>query len=457
MSDQLAADRRLRTERNGRVLLGGHPFRIITLSRSGAATVRGWFAGGPAPSIGEDGDQQDLAARLIDAGMAHPIREPSDRPCHVVVPFRGERSELDTTLEGVRAQGPTSITVVDDGNQPPLLAIDDVTILRHEQSRGPGTARNTGWRDALARHRVEDGDVVVFVDAGVAIEDATVFARLAGHLTDPSVAAAAPRVVTTPGRSAIDRYEALHSPLDLGDEPSSVGPHERITYVPTACLAVRAGSLRASDGFDESLRYGEDVELVWRLSETSSVRYDPRLVVHHRARRTVAAFAEQRFRYASAAAPLAHRHPDTSGPWRTSAVGLLGVVTTSLGHPVVGFAVGVLPAEKLAGLLSATETPLPTAFRLLAVGQGWAMRSFAENMSRSWLTGSLALALRGRSSRPTRWWILAGWARRLTSTTDPMLLGLGVIDDVAYGCGVAVGAWRTRSLRAVRPVIRRWG
>lgn len=439
------------------MLLGGHPFRVMTLSENGAATVRRWFAGGPGPPTAGGAEEARLARRLIDAGMAHPLPDPSDRPCHVVIPFRGALADLASTIECIRVQTPASITVVDDGNHLPLGRLAHITVLRHDESRGPGAARNTGWRDLFVRQEIADDDIVVFVDAGVTIEHEELFARLAGHLDDPSTVAAAPRVVTTPGDSVIERYEALHSPLDLGDQPSSVGPNQRVTYVPTACLAVRAGALRATNGFAEELRYGEDVELVWRLSETDRVRYDPTLVVQHRARASLREFAEQRFRYASAAAPLARLHPDASTPWRTSAVGLIGVVLETLGHPIVGLAAGLVPAKKLAGLLSSTETPLPTAVRLLAVGHGWAMRSFAENMSRSWIAGSALLALGGPFNRPARWWIAAGWARRLVSTSDPALLGLGVIDDVAYGTGVAVGAWRMRSLRAVRPVIRRWG
>ena len=52
----------------------------------------------------------------------------------------------------------------------------------------------------------------------------------------------------------------------------------RVAYVPTAALLVRRAAL--GDGFDESLRNGEDVDLVWRLIEAGwRVRYEPAVQV----------------------------------------------------------------------------------------------------------------------------------------------------------------------------------
>jgi mycofactocin system glycosyltransferase len=443
------------------VLLGGHPFRVLKLSPTGATTVRRWFAAAADPANSDDpGDEltseraEVLAMRLLEAGMVHPEPSPSTTPCHVVIPFRGRMSELATTLAGVRAQRPNSITVVDDGNTEPVQ-IDDVTVVRHARQRGPAAARNTGWRHVVSTGSLDPDDVVLFVDAGVVIEDG-VLAVLAGHLSDPSVGAAGPRVTTVPGRSAIERYETLHSPLDLGTDPSPVGPGRPVTYVPTACLAVRASLVSTLGGFDESLRFGEDVDFVWRSSEVATVRYDPSLEVHHPARPTLATFVQQRLQYASAAASLTARHGDVTQTWQTSVLGLTGVALTWMGRPAVGFAVGLLPLRVLTERLSATATPLPTSVRLLSLGQSWALRSFAENMARSWVVPAALLAVRSPVARATRWWMLAGWSRRLTTSTDPAVLALGVVDDVAYGCGIALGAWRQRSVRVLWPTIRRW-
>jgi len=84
------------------------------------------------------------------------------------------------------------------------------------------------------------------------------------------------------------------SPLDMG-------PNRIVPYVPSAALIVRT-PVR----FDETLRYGEDVDLIWRLLDQGHrVVYDPSVVVlHHEAD-----VLRRRFRYGTSAAPLAARHP----------------------------------------------------------------------------------------------------------------------------------------------------
>lgn len=396
----------------------------------------------------------------MSAGLAHPRPVPATLSCHVVIPFRGDIDELQSTLESLQGFGTASITVIDDGSQPPIPAIDGITVLRHEQSRGPAAARNTGWR-----HVLEDGatavENVLFLDGGVIVpssgSSASWLDELSGHLTDDEVAAVAPRVASTPGVTAIDQYETLFSPLDLGPAASLVGPGRMVTYVPTACLLIRASDLVDENGFDETLRYGEDVDLMWRLSKKRQVRYDPSVVVHHGPRRDLRAFASQRFHYATAAAALDQRHPAASAPWQSSLVGVAGVGLVSLGHPVIGALIGLGPVTLLAGQLEKTATPTATSIRLLAAGHRWALRSFAESAGRSWLGPALVTAAVPALRTASLGWIIAGWMRRVTTTTSPPLLALGIIDDAAYGAGAIAGAFRHRSARSLLPKISRWG
>ena len=77
-------------------------------------------------------------------------------------------------------------------------------------------------------------------------------------------------------------------------------------YVPSAALIVRA-PVR----FDETLRYGEDVDLVWRLLDAGHrVVYDPSVVVRHHE----ADVLRRRFRYGTSAAPLAARKTLPAAP-----------------------------------------------------------------------------------------------------------------------------------------------
>jgi mycofactocin glycosyltransferase len=78
-----------------------------------------------------------------------------------------------------------------------------------------------------------------------------------------------------------------------------------VSYVPAAALLVRRSAL-PDEPFDPELRYGEDVDLIWRLIDAGwRVRYDPSVVVEHEERDTV----RRRFRYGTSAAPLKRRHP----------------------------------------------------------------------------------------------------------------------------------------------------
>ena len=177
----------------------------------------------------------------------------------------------------------------------------------HRENGGPAAARNTAL-PLLGR------EFVAFVDSDCR-PDAAALARLRGHLDDPAVGAAAPRMAS--GR---------RSPLDLGPHPAGVAPGAAVAYVPTACLVVR---LAALPRFDEQLRYGEDVDLVWRITDAGwQVRYDPSIEVAHDEPVRLIERLVRRFRYGTSAAPLSERHPDrlahvVLAPWPAAVVALL--------------------------------------------------------------------------------------------------------------------------------------
>lgn len=79
--------------------------------------------------------------------------------------------------------------------------------------------------------------------------------------------------------------------------------------MPSAALLVRLETFRQCRGFDEQLRLGEDVDLVWRLLKHGRVRYEPAVVVHHTARPALLAALNRRRQYGTSAGPLARRHP----------------------------------------------------------------------------------------------------------------------------------------------------
>ena len=307
-------------------------------------------------------DTGRLARRLIDAGMAHP-EAPGRRadligPAPtVVVPVHNRAATLERCLASL---GPDAdVVVVDDASDDPAAVAavcrrHGARLIRRDVNGGPAAARN----QAMA---VVDSPLVAFVDSDCTVGDGWP-GRLVAMFDDPAVGAVAPRVRPEghdPGGSdrpsLLARFSQSHSSLDMGPEPSGVGPGCRVRYVPTAAIVMRTTALEASTGlFDTELRVGEDVDLVWRLVDAGwSVRYQPSVTVSHREPRTWGALWARRFSYGTSAGPLARRHrgrlaPVELRPWPAAAA-LAMVSGRYLSAAVMTAGGGALLALRLRG------------------------------------------------------------------------------------------------------------
>lgn len=498
----------------GDVLLGGSPTRMFRLSAAGARLVDRLIADTdgpgrvPAPMLPSPVEAA-LIDRLVDAGVMHPVA-PTAAPAGpgdevtVVVPVRDDPDGVARLLDSLRVvPGTAEVIVVDDGSSDPvrLAAVVDAAgergagavptqLLRLEASLGPGAARNAGAARATS-------DLVAFVDADCVVTPGWL-EPLRWHLRAGDVAIVAPRVVTVPARepgtgaALIGRYERFRSPLDMGDVPGPVGPGRRIGYLPSAAMLVRAHDFTRLGGFDESLRVGEDVDLVWRASEADlRVRYEPAAVVRHEARGDLAGWLRQRVSYGSSAAGLDERHPGAAAPARLSFDIAAVWLSCLAGAPLLGAPVVVWSSIRLRRRLPAV--PTTEAVRLGVKAHLSAGRQLARCSVRAWWPVTLVAASR---SRRARWLAAAGIAvcvldaRRdaqrtgLPDDTARLVGGAGpidaaapceaparfvsparfdavasgvlaVVDDVAYGAGLWRGCWRARSLRALLPAISR--
>ncbi|WP_344056184.1 mycofactocin biosynthesis glycosyltransferase MftF, partial [Prauserella halophila] len=305
--------------RTGAVVIGGSPLRLVRLGSAGTRMLDRWTSGEP---LTESPGQLRLARKLVDAGILHPKPPagPSPADVTVVVPVKDDATRMRRLREATAECG--GHVVVDDGSAEPVPGAD----VRHEAPRGPAAARNSGSRSAAT-------EFVAFLDADTVPEPGWLDALLP-HFSDPSVIAVAPRVRSSAGDGLLAQYELEQSSLDLGAKPAPVRPMSKVSYVPTAALVVRRGALTAANGFDEQLRYGEDVDLVWRLLDVGAVRYEPASVVRHEPRPTVRAWLRQRFDYGTSAAPLSQRHPERLAPARVSAVTTAAWALAAVGHPV---------------------------------------------------------------------------------------------------------------------------
>jgi hypothetical protein len=267
------------------------------------------------------------------------------------------------------------------------------------------------------------------------------------------------------------RYTTAACCLDLGGAEARVVPGTRVAYVPTAALVVRRAALAPAAGpggvFDPALRWGEDVDLVWRLHDAGwRIRYDPSVRVAHHEPRGWAALLTRRFRYGTSAAPLAARHPGqvpplVLHPWPALTVaGLLAGRPAAAGLGFAGSALAMRATLHRAGLPARGVLPaMLTATRQTWLGVGRYACQYGAPVLAAALVTPGGTGRRGRWARRAAAGSLllgppltAWFARR--QALDPVRYVLGhLADDVAYGTGVWAGALRARSTAPVRPVI----
>jgi len=423
---------------HGQTIIGGSPLRVLRLTAAGMKRVRFWRDGG---EVGDSTAERKLADKLIDAGIAHPDYG------------QAQLTPADVTIVVPTRDDPVSIPgaiVVDDGSATPIPG----AAARHPVSRGPAAARNTGWCRVTT-------ELVAFLDADTRPQPGWLDPLLP-HFEDPAVQAVAPRIVSAPGESALERYESARSALDLGDGPAQVRPGARVTYVPTAALVVRVSALRELDGFDESLRFGEDVDFVWRLVERGGrVRYEPRSEVRHAPRTTWRAWARQRFDYGTSAAPLAKRHGHrTIAPVRVSGWTALAWGLAALGRPGLGLAVAFGSAALLPRKLKPAGVPPAESLKLAARGHLGAGGYLAEALTRTWGPVAIPLLLTGKRGRivlalaMTRH--LRDWLRERPRLDPARWLLARIADDLGYGAGVWRGCLRERTVTPLVPDLSNW-
>ncbi|MDQ2724174.1 MAG: mycofactocin biosynthesis glycosyltransferase MftF [Actinomycetota bacterium] len=455
----LCLDRRTLRPRR-KILIGGYPLRALRLTEGGARLVDTWVAGGVVPS---GAGARRLGRLLTDRVVAQPLPPPigdDPRPTvTAVIPVRDRADGVAITLAGMAND--LGVVVVDDGSGDGagVGAVTDLrrgptTVVRHRRPRGPGAARNTGWREAAT-------DVVAFVDADVELPPLWL-ARLLPHFSDPTIAAVAPRVTAVPGARSpawLNAYEAVRSPLDLGPHPAPVRPRSPVPYVPTTALLVRRCALVELGGFDESLRTGEDVDLIWRLAAAGwRVRYEPAVIVGHPTRDRLGPWVAQRVGYGRSAAPLHVRHGSAVAPLIISPESAAAAVAGLFGHPVMAVAISASAVTMLAARLD-QRLPRAALTRLAVEGQGRAMGSMAETARRVWWPLAAATAITCRRSRPALAAAftlppLVAWVRDRPALGPVRWSLLSVLDDLAYGAGVWAGVARTGRVGALAPVLR---
>lgn len=422
------------------LLFGGSPARILRLAPAGVTALAALRTGPVASPAAAT-----LARRLTDTGLAHPRAAPVPLDVTVVVPVRDRVAELDRCLAGAGRDHP--VVVVDDGSLDPdgvaaVCARYGAQLVRRAVNGGPGPARNTALR-------LVDTEFVAFLDSDCVPPPGWI-TELGGHFADPLVAVVAPRVV---------EIGTGPSPLDLGDRPARVEPLTRVAYVPTAALIARRAAL--GDGFDETMRYGEDVDLVWRLAELGwRLRYDPSVRVAHTAPATSGGRLHRRFRYGTTAAPLTRRHPGAVAPLVLQPWPVLVVAALLARRPLSALAAFAASTTLLARRLRRHGVPTGGLVRanaggVLHTGLGigrWGAQFAAPALvvaarGSSWRRVVAAAALVGPP--------LHDWIRQRPPARPARYVAATIAEQAAYGAGVWAGCLRERRLSALLPSLSR--
>lgn len=460
--------RSVRRSPDGTLLAGGSPGRVIRLSRPGSRILDRALGIEVPEDSGSidflqpaDSASRSLLTRLECAEMIHPRLITCNADLHwqltFVIPVLDGEEVLAPLLASILAYG--EVIVVDDGSADRSAEIASRAGARvvsgAEPRQGPAAARNRGLLEVSS-------ETVCFLDCDCLPprrgED-WLGPLIAALETDRSLGLVAPRVRSRPGPGSFARYERRCSPLDLGPNPGPVGAGHRATYVPSASMVGRTEALRQVNGFDPSLRFGEDVDLCRRLANLGwRVRYLAEIEVEHLPRTSLAGFAKQRFGYGSSAAALERRHPGVAAPIRASAGMAAAWVTGAIVGPVAG---GSIYASSLVRMIFDLdgEWSRRVAIELALKGQLSTIRHLSRLLCREWLPLTLVGCL--CSCRVRRITVAAmavdltsslgiGGARRHAESLQPPAersgpagvaagMALRLLDSVAY----AAGLWRS--------------
>jgi len=447
MTMHLIPDDQWLRSKNGNGVLAGSPLTYFGVTDAGSKILDAIETDSELPQ-----NHAQLTDRLLATGAVHPVPD-SPSPLTditVVIPAFISDTESHVHLEKLVASlVGLSIIIVDDGSPHPV-DITGARVISHDTNKGPAAARNTGIAAVTTT-------VVACVDTDVMVTTQQI-ATLAAYVTDSSVGAVAPRITCVNDGTFIGEFESHHSPLDLGSVPALVRPMSRVSYLPATVLVCNMQSLRTVGGFDDSIRMGEDVDLVWRFIENGiDCRYVPSIECPHRTRSSMRKMLKQRYDYGTSAALLDHRHPRAASPLRAHALMLAVATTVLMGYLYFAIILVVPTMAYFVVSLRSTSIPIRTRTQLAWKALTSTTRLLARAVMRAWwplffIASFVSLRLGVMMTFSAFVPPIVGLARKKPSHPIRYLV-MHILEDVAYGTGVWVGAVGARSLRCLLPVI----
>jgi glycosyltransferase involved in cell wall biosynthesis len=238
-----------------------------------------------------------------------PTRREAPHTISVVVPALNAAATLPDQLDALRSQrydGPWELLIADNGSRDATVAtarrqlhsFPSARIIDASGVRGAGRARNVGAANS-------SGDFLAFTDA-----DDVVSADWLSALAD-----SAQHADLVAGGVEMDALSdhVVRSWHTVSPRERALRSHRFLPYASGTNLGIWTDVFHRLGGFDEQMRFGEDIELSWRAQLNSCLlAASADAVVHYRLRGRPAAVLLQHHRYGTAS-PQLYRRFRTAG------------------------------------------------------------------------------------------------------------------------------------------------
>jgi len=448
-------------------LVAARPLRMVRLNKPLLKLMKSMREGCVTPSTeAEISVLETLVKRGFVERSWPKLNELETLPSvSIVIPVKDRADDLRSCLESLQVldypEDKFQVVVVDDGSSDPTpeVAREFGAILVESGAigGGPALARNKGAA-------VATGEILAFIDSDCTASTDWL-ADLVPVFCDAKIAAVGGWVDGMHHGSALDRYEAVMSSLNLGRREMVGGAGGDTFYLPSCNLLMRKAAFTAAGGFRAEMQVGEDVDLTWRLRDAGwIIRYLPLGTVYHAHRSQPWPFMKRRFEYGTSEGLLQQLHPVRGKKM------LLPPMLTSILLLLVTALVSLSPLPlPLAGLLLLVDTVL--AERKMRK-QGLPLSISTILAARARAVGSLGYYL---GFHLLRYYLVPlGLAIFLYPPFGllalAMLLGVGLVDfrvrqaklflpgfylyylleQLAYGSGVFWGCFRMKSFASYR-------
>ena len=309
---RLAAGISIEASPQGNYLLSLRPLRMVRLNPTLAKLVQRMADEGVTTTSAAE---TKVLETLVKSGFVERSRQSLNDlerlpSVSIVIPVKDRAADLRNCLTSLQQlnypQDKLQVVVVDDGSsdETPQVAVEFGAILLESGAvgGGPALARNKGAA-------VAGGEILAFIDSDcTAAEDW--LSDLLPAFSDEKLAAVGGWVDGMHHGSALDRYEAVMSSLNLGRRELSGGAGGDSFYLPSCNLLMRKSAFVAAGGFRTELQVGEDVDLTWRLRDAGwKIQYLPTGTVYHAHRAILWPFMRRRFDYGTSEGLLQQLHP----------------------------------------------------------------------------------------------------------------------------------------------------